>query len=105
SHETSRFVKQIENQTADTKSKQQHSADRNETVVRFKANHPFVFLILDKITGVVCFLGVFADPTEILEVVPEQDLSNEEITQLLAESDQKTFMENASIDSTSSQSQ
>lgn len=47
-------------------------------------------------------MGVFADPTQILEVVREQDLSNEEITQLLAESDQKSFLDNISIDSTSS---
>lgn len=57
-------------------------------IIPFKANHPFLFLILDKITGVVCLMGVFADPTEIMEVVREHDLSDAEITKLLAEHDQ-----------------
>ncbi|XP_027198428.2 serpin B8-like [Dermatophagoides pteronyssinus] len=98
-HETGRFARQqIENVKGASNTREQS----DKVTVHFKANHPFVFLILDKITGVVCFCGVFADPTEILEVVPEHELSNEQITQLLAESDQKTFMEDASIDSTSS---
>lgn len=62
-------------------------ADFENIPVVFKANHPFVFIILDKITGVVCFMGVFADPTEMLEVVNQKDLSREEITELLAECD------------------
>lgn len=59
----------------------------NDIPVVFKANHPFVFIILDKITGVICFMGVLADPTQILEVVNENDLSHEEIHQLLADND------------------
>ena len=55
--------------------------------VVFKANHPFVFVILDKDTGVICFMGMFADPKEILEVVNEKDLSREEIHKLLVEED------------------
>lgn len=103
SHETSRFVKQKQIENADTTQSLSLSKEHSENKrVKFKANHPFIFLILDKITGVVCFMGVFADPTQILEVVREQDLSNEEITQLLAESDQKSFLDNISIDSTSS---
>ncbi|KAH7645178.1 group 27 mite allergen-like protein [Dermatophagoides farinae] len=95
------YTSKIEN--ADTTQSLSLSKEHSENKrVKFKANHPFIFLILDKITGVVCFMGVFADPTQILEVVREQDLSNEEITQLLAESDQKSFLDNISIDSTSS---
>ena len=58
-----------------------------DTPVQFKANHPFVFIILDKDTGVICFMGVFADPSQILEVVQEKDLKKEEIHQLLTEND------------------
>ena len=59
----------------------------SKTPVVFKANHPFVFVILDKETGVICFMGVFADPKEMLEVVNEKDMTREEIHKLLAEED------------------
>lgn len=58
--------------------------------VLFKANHPFVFVILDKDTGVICFMGVVADPKEMLEVVNEKDLSREEIHKLLVEEDDES---------------
>ena len=59
----------------------------SKTPVVFKANHPFVFVILDKETGVICFMGVFADPKEMLEVVNEKDMTREEIHKLLVEED------------------
>lgn len=62
-------------------------SDHALSPVVFKANHPFVFVILDKDTGVICFMGVVADPHEMLEVVNEKDLSREEIQKLLVEDD------------------
>lgn len=53
----------------------------------FCANHPFVFIILDKITGVICYTGIFANPLTILEVINEKDLSREETMNLLMTAD------------------
>ena len=53
----------------------------------FKANHPFVFLIADKKTKVVLFMSYIGDPREMLEVVKEKDLTQEQIFELLANSE------------------
>jgi len=65
----------------------EHSDSDSATPEQFKANHPFMFVILDKDTNVICFMGLVADPKAILEVINEKDLSKEEIQQLLGESD------------------
>ena len=65
----------------------ERSGSKSTAPVNFKANHPFVFVILDKDTGVICFMGLFGNPTEILEVVNEKDLSRDQIQELLLESD------------------
>lgn len=75
-----RQLRQIETVHPGPKEKQQQ-------YIEFMANHPFMFIILDKITGIICFMGILADPTQTLEVIPEEHLSNEQISKLLAESD------------------
>lgn len=61
--------------------------ETKQQCIEFTANHPFMFIILDKITGIICLMGILADPTQTLEVIPEDHLTNEQISKLLAESD------------------
>jgi hypothetical protein len=61
----------------------------NTKPIKVKANHPFVFIIMEKVSKVALFMGLFADPREMLEVVRESDLSAEEISELLSNSDTK----------------
>lgn len=69
------------------KTEETDPAERGDPII-FKANHPFLFIILDKVTHVICFTGIVTDPVSMLEVVNEKDLSKEQIQQLLAEQDQ-----------------
>ena len=71
---------------SDVKLKHKQSKDKEFKPQLFRANHPFVFLIADKITNVCVFMGYFGDPQEMLEVVRESDLTPEQINQLLASS-------------------
>lgn len=58
---------------------------RKQTVpVDFVADHPFVFIIAEKGSNIAIFMAFFADPTEMLEVVRESDLTPEEVNRLLA---------------------
>lgn len=68
----------------------------SNVTICFKANHPFMFIILDKDTGVICFMGILADPKEILEVVHEKDLSRGMIHELLNDIDNPTYSDNFS---------
>jgi serpin B len=61
----------------------------NTKPIKVKANHPFVFIIMDKVSIVALFMGLFADPREMLEVVRESDLSAQQISELLSNSDAK----------------
>jgi hypothetical protein len=44
---------------------------------------------MDKVSKVALFMGLFSDPREMLEVVRESDLSAQEISELLSNSDTK----------------
>lgn len=56
----------------------------------FVADHPFMYIIMDSLTKTILLIGLYTDPSETLEVIHENQLSQEEAHQIYTEGVYKT---------------
>jgi serine protease inhibitor len=66
------------------------SFKRLKGVEEFCADHAFMYMILDSVTGTILMIGLYTDPKQTLEVVHENQLSPEEAHELYTEGIYKT---------------
>ncbi|KAI1287030.1 Serpin B6 [Halotydeus destructor] len=57
----------------------------NDEPIKFRADHPFAFMIIDATNILILMVGYFGDPRETLEVVHESQLTQAEKEALLAD--------------------
>lgn len=53
-------------------------------------DHPFMYIIVDSVTGTILMMGLYTDPSETLEVIHESQLGTEEAHNIMTEGVYKT---------------
>ncbi|RWS31911.1 serpin-like protein [Leptotrombidium deliense] len=52
-------------------------------LTKIEANIPFIFLVIDEMTGIILFYGMLSDPREGLEICAQRDIPENEVNDML----------------------